>query len=92
MARGLPCIGTTVGGIPELLDGSDLVPPDNPAALATKIQEVLRDPFRMETMSQRNLARAMEFTDSILAARRRRFYEHIRESTQRWEARHRASK
>ena len=27
MARGLPCIGSTVGGIPELLPAEDLVPP-----------------------------------------------------------------
>lgn len=90
MARALPCIGSAVGGIPELLDASELVPAGDPAALAAKIQEVLRDPSRMETMSRRNLAGAQEFVDSALAARRRRFYQHVRDYTQRWEERQKA--
>jgi glycosyltransferase involved in cell wall biosynthesis len=87
MARGLPCIGSAVGGVPELLDASELVPAGDPAALAAKIQEVLRDPLRMETMSRRNLADAREFCDSALAGRRRRFYQHVRDFTETWEAR-----
>jgi glycosyltransferase involved in cell wall biosynthesis len=90
MARALPCIASAVGGIPELLDASDLVPAGDAAALAAKIQEVLRDPLRMETMSRRNLAGAREFCDSALAEPRRRFYEHVRDYTQRWEARQKA--
>jgi glycosyltransferase involved in cell wall biosynthesis len=87
MARGLPCIGSAVGGIPELLDASELVPASDPAALAAKIQEVLSDPLRMETMSQRSLTGAQEYLDSVLAERRRSFYKHVRDCTQRWEAR-----
>jgi len=90
MARALPCVGSDVGGIPELLDANDLVPAGDPAALAAKIQEVLRDRFRMKTMSQRNLAVAQEYVDSVLAERRRRFYQHLRDCTQRWEAMQRA--
>lgn len=90
MARALPCIGSAVGGIPELLDASDLVPAGHPAALAAKIQEVVRDPLRMETMSRRNVAGAREFCDSALAEPRRRFYEYVRECTQRWETRQKA--
>jgi len=86
MARALPCIGSTVGGITELLDASEMVPPGDPAALAGKIQEVLRDPLRMETMSQRNLAHAWEYCGSAIAERRRSFYQHVRDYTQRWEA------
>jgi glycosyltransferase involved in cell wall biosynthesis len=87
MARGLPCIGSAVGGIPELLDQSEMAPAGDPAALAAKIQDVLRDPLRMETMSRRNLAGAREFCDFVLAARRRRFYQHVRDCTEQWEAR-----
>jgi len=90
MARALPCIGSAVGGIPELLDASDLVPAGDAAALAAKIQEVVRDPLRMETMSRRNLAGAREFCGSALAERRRRFYKYVRDYTQRWEARQKA--
>jgi glycosyltransferase involved in cell wall biosynthesis len=86
MARALPCIGSAVGGITELLYASELVPAGDPAALAAKIQDVLRDPLRMETMSRRNLAAAWEYCDCAIAERRRHFYEHVRDYTQRWEA------
>jgi glycosyltransferase involved in cell wall biosynthesis len=86
MARGLPCIGSDVGGIPELLDAADLVPPGDPEALGRKIAEVLHDPLRMEAMSHRSLAGAREFLDPAVAERRRQFYRHIRDVTERWEA------
>lgn len=85
MARGLPCIGSDVGGIPELLDASELVPVGDPTALAIKIQEVVWNPLRMEEMSRRNLACARLYLDSVVGKRRRAFYEHVRECTQRWE-------
>jgi glycosyltransferase involved in cell wall biosynthesis len=85
MARALPCIGSAVGGIPELLDASELVPPGDPVALGRKIMEVLGDPSRMRKMSHRNREGALEFCDSVLAERRRRFYSHVRDCTQRWE-------
>jgi glycosyltransferase involved in cell wall biosynthesis len=85
MARALPCIGSDVGGIPELLDASELTPAGDPAALAARIQEVLGNPSRMKTMSRRNLASAREYSDSALGDLRRRFYQHVRDSTQRWE-------
>src|SRR5207302_10872482 len=39
MARGCPCIGSRVGGIPELLEQCDLVKPGDPEALAGTIME-----------------------------------------------------
>ena len=58
MARGLPCIGTTVGGIPELLPEEDLVPPNDAAALSRRMEEVLLDTERMSAMSVRNVITA----------------------------------
>jgi len=84
MARGLPCIGSTVGGIPELLPAEDLVPPGDAVALAAKIREVARDPERMARMSARNLAKAEEYRDDALRERRLAFYRHVRESTETW--------
>ncbi len=86
MARGLPCIGSDVGGIPELLDKDDLVPAGDAGALAAKIAEVLGDPARMEAMSRKNLEAVLEYRDSVLSERRRRFYRVIRDMTERWEA------
>ena len=84
MARSLPCIGSTVGGIPELLPPEDLVPPGDPVSLAAKISEVLSCPARMATMSARNLAKAQEYRDDILAERRRAFFTHVRQATASW--------
>jgi glycosyltransferase involved in cell wall biosynthesis len=78
MARALPCIGSYVGGIPELLDAGELVAPGDAHGLASKIQEVLKDPQRMQALSCRNLETAMQYRDSVLADRRRRFYAHVR--------------
>jgi glycosyltransferase involved in cell wall biosynthesis len=84
MARGLPCIGSAVGGIPELLAAEDLVLPGNVAALAGKIGEVARDPVRLAAMSARNLAKAREYSESELRPRRRLFYGYVREVTENW--------
>lgn len=84
MARGLPCIGSTVGGIPELLPPEDLVPPGDAIALADRIAAVLRDPARMTAMSQRNLAKAREYADAVLHERRVAFYEQVRRRTEAW--------
>jgi glycosyltransferase involved in cell wall biosynthesis len=84
MARGLPCIGSNVGGIPELLPPEDLFPSGDPQALAAKISEVLTDGPRRQRMSQRNLARARDFHEDVLRARRLRFYRFIRTRTEDW--------
>jgi glycosyltransferase involved in cell wall biosynthesis len=84
MARGLPCIGSAVGGIPELLSSEDLVPRGNAASLALKILEVVSQPDRMTLMSTANLAKARNYEDSVLAPKRQRFLEHLRNATQEW--------
>lgn len=84
MARGLPCIGSTVGGIPELLPAEDMVPPGEVSALAEKIQEVILAPSRMQTMSERNRNKAREYHADILQKRRHEFYRHIRRVTEAW--------
>ncbi len=78
MARGLPCIGSTAGGIPELLEPEDLVPPGDAGALARKIVELIDDPERLRRASARNLERAGEFLAETLTARRREFYETLK--------------
>ena len=84
MARGLPCIGSTMGGIPELLPDEDLVPPGDVPALAERIRAVISDPARMAQMSARNLARAHAYGEDELRARRTAFYCALRERTGAW--------
>lgn len=79
MVRGLPCIGSTAGGMPELLPPEDLVPPGEAPALAEKIREIVGDPARLTRMSSRNLAVAREYRNEVLQARRIQFYRQVRE-------------
>lgn len=84
MARGLPCIGSKVGGIPELLPPEDLVPPGDVRALAAKIMEVIKDPERMTKMSARNLEKAREYREDVLQKEREAFYSLVKEKTEEW--------
>lgn len=84
MARALPCIGSTVGGIPELLRSDEMVPPNDVTALAEKIREVLCDRQRMAALSKRNLEIAREYEEEVLRARRVEFYRYVREKTALW--------
>ncbi|MCL9797639.1 glycosyltransferase family 4 protein, partial [Frankia sp. AgKG'84/4] len=77
MARGVPAIGTAVGGIPELLAPQDLVPSDDPLALAVRIAEVLLRPDLLAVMSTRNRAVAEDYRGDRMAARARAFYAAI---------------
>jgi glycosyltransferase involved in cell wall biosynthesis len=84
MARALPCVGSTVGGIPELLAPDALVPPGDAASLARKLREVVDDPPRMSFMSARNLEKARQYTNEALRPRRISFYKHLRAETDCW--------
>jgi glycosyltransferase involved in cell wall biosynthesis len=84
MARALPCIGSDVGGIPELLAPEDLVPAGDAAALASKIKEVLSDTERLNRMSARNLVKANGYRDDRLNTERTAFYRYLRNHTEAW--------
>ncbi len=86
MARALPCIATRVGGIPEVIDAEDLVSPNDPIALADKMEMVLLDPERLSRMSARNLEWAQKFRPEVLEKRRTEFYRSVRIVTERWVA------
>lgn len=58
MALGKPVIGTSVGGIPEVIDDKVdgfLVEPRNPAQLAARIVELLRDEALRNSMGQKGM-------------------------------------
>ncbi len=84
MARALPCIGTAVGGIPELLPPGDLVPPGDPRALAGKIMDVCADTGRLAAMSRRSLESAREYRDVCVSRRRADYCQAVRTSTEGW--------
>jgi glycosyltransferase involved in cell wall biosynthesis len=69
MARGLPAIGTAVGGIPELLEEGSLVPAGDPGALAVAVAALATDRLEWEAQSRRNLQVARRFHRDVLDAR-----------------------
>jgi glycosyltransferase involved in cell wall biosynthesis len=87
MARGLPCISTPVGGIPELLPAADLVPPSDVIALADKIASVIANPALIPAMSARNLAVAREFHGAVLRPKWNDFLRALAEQTATWNSR-----
>jgi len=87
MARGLPCIASAVGGIPQLLPPEDMVRPRDPIQLAQRIINVLSDRDRMIRMSHRNHRKARWYEASLLEPRRREFYRVLREEAERGRAR-----
>lgn len=63
MAAGLPVVATRVGGMVEIVeDGRTgrVVPPDDPAALADALIELLRDPTRRAALGAAGRARAID--------------------------------
>jgi glycosyltransferase involved in cell wall biosynthesis len=84
MARGSPCIGSTVGGFSELLPKKYLVPPGNPRALAARIKTVLENKSELAEMSATNLVKARDYERSQLRRRRKEFYTQLKELTLEW--------
>ncbi|MFI7603253.1 glycosyltransferase family 4 protein [Actinoplanes sp. NPDC049681] len=80
MALGLPAVASNVGGVPELLDAMYTVPPGDELALANSIEWLIGDEDRLCTAGQKNLARAQDFSDSVLTPRRNAFYEALCEA------------
>lgn len=78
MARGLPCIGAKVGGIPELLDKNALVKPGSAKELAQKIRLFLSNPLVYNTQSQKNLNEAKNYLDNKLQKRRKEFFKKLK--------------
>jgi glycosyltransferase involved in cell wall biosynthesis len=62
MAAGTPVVATTAGSLPEVLgDAAELVPVDDPDALAVAIDSVLGDTVRAEGLRQAGRERAAGF-------------------------------
>jgi glycosyltransferase involved in cell wall biosynthesis len=94
MARGLACIGTRVGGVPELLPDPALVTPGNVDELAASILELASNPLRRAEMGAQNLATARRYREDLLQPRRIAFYRCLRDLTAAWsrELRRRSSR
>jgi glycosyltransferase involved in cell wall biosynthesis len=84
MARGVPCLGSRVGGIAELLAEPELVRPGDAEALARAIVVLARDPARRAELSSRHLAIARGFELRRLTQCRREFHRVLAQRTEAW--------
>ncbi len=71
MAHGIPAIGTRTGGLPELLDGEAgiLVPPADPAALASALELVVTSPAERDRLGRAGRKRIEAEFDVVPIAR-----------------------
>ncbi|QEQ95989.1 glycosyltransferase [Neptunomonas concharum] len=79
MARGLPCIGTNVGGVHELIPSEFIAEPGDVNDLAKKIEFVLSTPSVLSSMSRANLSKAREYIRTNVESRRVLFYKKVLE-------------
>jgi glycosyltransferase involved in cell wall biosynthesis len=79
MARGCPCIGSSVGGIPELLAPEALVPPSDERELSAAIRRFVSDRDLLLRMIEHNLTVAETFRPELLEEAQRSFLSEVRE-------------
>lgn len=75
MSRGLPCIASNVGGIPELLPDEFLIQPGDINNLKNLIAKLLNNAQYYHHASELVLESANKYTGSILNQRRMKFYQ-----------------
>lgn len=80
MSRGAACIGSTCGGIPELLPPGRLHEPGDVAALAERIRRLAGDPAALAAASRADQQAAKQFDSRALELRRREFFARLREN------------
>jgi len=83
MSRGAACIGSTCGGIPELLPPERLHEPGDVAGLAQRIRALASDPAALAEASRRDLETSRDFQPNRLAAIRATFLAELRAAAER---------
>jgi len=85
MARGLVCIASDVGGIPEVLGSKFLVQPKDKAVLAKKIIEICDlDSEELAKISKSNIATARRFIFKLLKNKREPFLKRLKKQTEKF--------
>lgn len=80
MAAGVPLIAAGVGSLPEVVDsprGGVLIPPSDPAALATATEKLLDDPAALASLSRSARESARRFSWDAVADAHYRFVQNV---------------
>ena len=80
MTIGLPCLGSNVGGIPEVLNKSELFDPNNPESLKEKILELSNDTNKRVQLGKRNIKFIEDnYTEAALTRKKHDFWSKLYE-------------
>lgn len=74
MSRGLPCIGSNVGGIPELLPERWIFPKEEDMELAKKIESFIENQDNRYSAGRENFATSTEYSHEKLQEKRLNFW------------------
>lgn len=77
MSRGLPAVGSKVGGIPELLEKDYLSIPGNSEDLFNKVLNLTQNDKLMIEQSEMNFKKAKEYSSEVLRERRDKYWKNI---------------
>ena len=80
MSRGLPALGSSCGGIPELLPPEGLHRPGDDRTLAEQWTRMVRDPAWRMRQAERNFSEAQAYAREKVEARRSAFWSHFAEA------------
>ncbi|MEB6121388.1 glycosyltransferase [Mammaliicoccus sciuri] len=75
MSRGLPAVGTNVGGIPELLNSKFIIKKGDSKGLAKVINELILNDRLYHECSVENIKKAFEYDYKIINSKRFNFYK-----------------
>ena len=79
MSRACPCIGTCVGGIPEILDKEVIINENDYIKLAKLIEDLITDKTKMEQFARENFERVECYQECELDKIRNKYYKKILE-------------
>lgn len=80
MARALPCLGSSAGGIVELLNKEQRAKVNSFEDLARVMNLHLKDPDKLNELSLYGLNKSREYHTDILTERRTRFYSYLKDN------------
>jgi len=78
MSRGCPAIGSSAGGIPELLEAKMIFDHENPKQFLELIQDIINDKQVMMDAAKYNFNKACEYQKNILDEKRIAFWTKFR--------------
>jgi len=82
MSRGCPAVGSSAGGIPELIRNDVIHKPGDYKKLAEDIQKIIQNKEYMVALAKENFENSKEYAKENLDLRRNKFWREFRDNNQ----------